>query len=132
MRRISILILLAILAACEGPAGPAGPAGPTGAPGQTGPAGPKGEAGTTRLTFDGQADATGFVGYYLPTEAGTIADPPAVSCYVSSQREGPFEQVGTGGVGDPRQCLLFVDGGRLAVAVRGITPGWFVKFVVIY
>jgi hypothetical protein len=132
MLKIIVLLLAATLAACKGPAGPAGPAGPTGAPGQAGPVGPRGPSGSTRLTFDGQADANGFVGYYLPAEAGTIADPPSVSCYVSSQRDGPFQQVGTGGIGDSSRCLLFVDDGRLAVAVTGITPGWFVKFVVIY
>ena len=71
------------LAACDGPEGPAGESGPG-----------------TRLVFSGIFPADSLAAHVLPPEAGTVADPPVATCWVSP----------TSVIWGSVQCLL--------------TPGW--------
>lgn len=111
--------VVALLAACEGAAGPMGP------PGEPGPG--------TRLTYDGMLDASGTAVARLPAEAGTLADPPAVTCYVSDSNTGPYIAIATDTYAGTT-CGLARDAARnaLAVAITGAPAGWYYRIVVIY
>ena len=82
-----ILLLSLSLAACEGPTGP------------TGPEGPEGEAGPgTRIVLSGTMSLSSepdsvFVLWdqALPPEAGTAADPPSITCWLSEDNELWFQ-----------------------------------------
>lgn len=120
------LLSVLVLAACEGPMGPEGPPGP-GGPG-------------TRIVVDGVTDEFGEGLLSLPSEAGTLNSPPAVTCYLS----------GDGGVwlivaldttdGNPdgdeplfTSCLLGEGlDGNLVVAVFGAPADWLFRVVVVY
>jgi hypothetical protein len=67
-RRFALLATVALLMACEGPAGPV----------SQGPAGPG-----TRLVLDGVTFAGGGTLHPLPIVAGSITNPPVITCYVT-------------------------------------------------
>ena len=69
---VLVLPVAIALAACEGSEGPMGPEGP---PGESGPG--------TRLVLSGVFGDNGVASQILPPEAGTLADPPAASCWIS-------------------------------------------------
>jgi len=76
----SLVLLLALaLGACEGPTGPEGPAGPEGEPGPG-----------TRVVFSGTTDANGLAIHELPAAAGTLANPPAITCWVSISEDNTY------------------------------------------
>ena len=84
MNRLVPLMLCALLTAgCQGDAGPTGPQGPQGAIGPQGPQGPQGPAGTAMIMMTGTLDATGAAFVHLPALAGTISNPPLVTCYIA-------------------------------------------------
>lgn len=104
--RIFVPIIAALLLACEGPVGPAGPTGAQGAqgaPGVSGPQGPPGQAGSgTRLWLPGTTDFAGSVNLFLPAAAGTINNPPVMTCYRAARNDdgSPSPQwIVVGGIG---------------------------------
>ena len=133
--RYALLAAVALLMACEGPEGPAGPTGPSGtsgASGASGSQGPQGPAGPgTRLVYDGVTFAGGGTLQPLPTAAGSINDPPVVTCYVTEDNLYWFilAQDGTNG---GWSCGIEADGAGIAVLILGIPAGWAYRIVVIY
>jgi hypothetical protein len=89
MRRHSILVgLLTLgLVACEGPTGPAG------SPGATGPQGPPGPG--TRVVLNAVVASDGSASAALPAAAGSLADPPSLTCYLNQPGTTVFLLVGT-------------------------------------
>ena len=86
-RILFLSLVLELASACEGPTGPEGPPGKPGEPGVV-----------SRLVFEGELDAVGSVSITLPPEAGTITNPPIVTCYVAYGTVG-WVVVGAGGIG---------------------------------
>ena len=93
-----------------------------------GPEGPPGESGPgTRLVLSGVFGDNGVASQILPPEAGTLADPPAASCWISPDSQFWF----TNG------CLLVFDvSGSLVIGTvlrEGVDPaGWVYRIVVVY
>jgi hypothetical protein len=126
MKPVTVLAFALALTACEGPMGPAGPAGPG-----------------TRVVLDATTDSSGEALVELPNGSGTLASPPAVSCYLSETGDlwfvvaldsdtdtdveaGTDTNVFTG-------CLLGITtSGSLGVGIFGAPAGWFFRVVVIY
>jgi len=107
--------------ACEGPEGPVGPEGPEG------PAGPG-----TRMTFQGQLDGFGDATVNLPQEAGTLADPPSVDCYVSDVANGTYVSIASVDGTDPSCGFGESGSGTLAAIIVGGPPDWFYRIVVVF
>ncbi|NIP58059.1 MAG: hypothetical protein GWM92_07370 [Gemmatimonadetes bacterium] len=129
MRRFLVRTALATVVvfgamACEGPEGPVGPQGPEG---PEGPAGPG-----TRLTFQGQLDSFGDATVNLPQEAGTLDDPPSVSCFVSDVAEGLYISIASVDGADPACGFNDTASGNLAAIIVGAPADWFYRIVVIY
>ena len=129
----ALLLGLLLTAACKGPIGPTGPAGPQGGIGPTGLQGVIGPPGPgTRITFSGQLDGLGEVVVTLPAAAGTISDPPALTCYLSDLAAGTYLLISSdtfSGVA----CGFGTGGtGTLAVAIIGAPAFWFYAIVVVY
>ena len=118
-----LLLLLVLLIGCTGDIGPTGPQG---AQGNQGPAGPG-----TRLTFSGQLNFLGFAVVLLPTEVGTIQDPPAVTCYISDRQAGPYVILASETTSAERCQIQQNLAGRLEVGLVA-APFLYYRVVVIY
>ena len=125
-----VLLLSVALAACEGSEGPTGPAGSAGPTGESGPG--------TRLVLSGtinvaEAPDTVLViqDQALPPEAGTVANPPAVTCWLSSDGLLWFQNLLN--ISDPFHCALVAseDQTSLIVLFFGVN-GWQYRVVVVY
>lgn len=118
LRAVAFAILVPLgVGACDGPVGPPGPEGP---PGQ----------GTT-LSFVGVLDEFGWGEVLLPAEAGTIDDPPQLSCYVAE--DDWYWYVINTDLTNEIYCLLEEDqGGLYAVLDAEHLAGWWFAFVVVY
>jgi hypothetical protein len=93
--------------------------------------GPEGPAGPgTRLVITATLNDSGIAMANLPTEAGTLQNPPGLTCYLSDTPAGPFLVIGTDL--DGPVCALGQQGGALVAFVSGGAPGWIVQFVVLY
>lgn len=119
--RILVLALLPLgLAACEGPTGPEGPPGPPGAPGDG-----------ARLTFVGVLDDAGWGEILLPQEAGTMDDPPMLTCYIAD--DDWYWYVVNTDFENEIYCVIEEENGRLyAVLDAQILAGWRFALVVMY
>jgi hypothetical protein len=120
-RALRALVLALILplaaAACEGPTGPRGPTGPPG------------EA--TRFTHIGVLDQTGWGEVLLPAAAGTMEDPPLLSCYVADDTW--YWYVIHTDFDNDIFCVIEEENGRLYAVLDAPTlAGWWFAFVVIY
>ncbi len=138
-----MLVCALTLGACqgiEGPMGPAGPEGP-GGPGGTGPAGPQGaqgpagpagpNGGANRLVLTGVLDADGRGARILPVEAGSMTQPPLLSCYVRDEGQNTWFATGTGFVTE--FCSLRAStSGPLEAVIDGGVPGTTYAFVIIW
>ena len=93
-----------------------------------GPEGPPGESGPgTRLVLSGVFGDDGVASQILPPEAGTLADPPAATCWVSLDSQLWLSN----------PCVLAFDvSGSLIVGtlLLGIEDpaGWMYRIVVVY
>ena len=114
-------LLLFALASCEGPAGPMGPAG------EDGEAGPG-----TRIVFSGQVPDGGLVEVALPSEAGTMADPPVVAGYIAPTPADPFYVVSDAYTEDTAWMALHTLDGVLHAVLVQAPVGWHYRIVVIY
>jgi hypothetical protein len=118
--------LVTALAACEGPMGPPGAPGPG-----------------TRIVLNGTTDSTGEAVVDLPTEAGTLDSPPAITCYLSGTGDAwliiGFDtdtdtdvEAGTNG-SFLTACILDRNtAGNLIVAIVGAPVDWLFRVVVVY
>jgi len=107
--------------------------------------GPPGAPGPgTRLVFDATVTVSGTAIVNLPSEAGTLASPPAVSCYVSGDSGATWAILAldtdtdtdvetstdfAGFVG------CFLDPGpanNISVVAEPLPPGWLLRVVVIF
>ncbi len=128
-RRFALLATVAILMACEGPAGPTGP---TGLPGFDGSQGPQGPAGPgTRLVLDGVTFAGGGTIHPLPLVAGSITNPPGVTCYVTEDNSY-WAILAQDGANGGWSCGIEAEGAGIAVLILGVPAGWAYRIVVIY
>ena len=121
MKQLATLLVLALgLAGCEGPAGPVGPAGPAGQPGPG-----------TRITLNAVVSASGVASADLPAEAGSLQDPPALTCYLGEPGSTVFLVVGLDTYSEI-SCGLGQDAMGLYAGMVGAPPGWTARFVVVY
>ena len=82
-----------------------GPEGPTG------PAGPEGEPGPgTRLTFRVTINSEGDAVAVLPSEVGTVANPPSLTCFVQQPGTPVLLHISQESMAD-RSCGLVENGG---------------------
>ena len=106
-----------------------------------GPAGAPGPG--TRLVLNGTTDDFGEAVVDLPAEAGTLEEPPAVTCYLSEDGLGWFivtldsdsdTDVETATDFFAVSACLLEQGtaGNLTVAIVGVPPTWLFRVVVIY
>ena len=116
------LLLSIALAACEGSEGPTGPTGPTGPAGEAGPG--------TRRVFSGTIndpsapDTVAVVQQQaLPPEAGTLTDPPTLTCWLSADGVFWFQ--------DLCPFVASEDQTSLIVLLLGLN-GWLYSIVVVY
>lgn len=143
--RLVVPLLALALLACEGPAGPAGPAGPQGqqgVPGATGATGPQGPAGPTgpgtRVWIPGTTTINGDASFLLPTAAGTINNPPVITCYRAAADNGfPAPQwISISGFTNLGRCGLAGlnnnPNGPLRAWMDGLPANWPVGVVVVY
>jgi hypothetical protein len=119
MRRLALLLLPLSFAACEGPAGPTGPAGPQGEPGPG-----------TRTVLTATVSASGSASVTLPAAAGTLADPPGLTCYVT--QPGSTVALLVGLDLDGPTCGLLSSGTTLVASIIDAPPGWIARFTVVY
>jgi hypothetical protein len=120
-RPLALFAILAILfTGCEGPMGPQGPQG------ETGPQGPAGRPHhfTTTVNANGVAQVT------LPPEAGTLATPPGLTCYL--QQPGTSAWLVIALDLDGLACGIIQQGGSLIAIIVDAPPGWAAMFTVIY
>ncbi|CAA9311546.1 MAG: hypothetical protein AVDCRST_MAG68-1255 [uncultured Gemmatimonadetes bacterium] len=129
IRVIALSLSLLSLAGCKGDVGPMGPAGPQGPAGPTGPQGPQGVG--TRQVFSGTINSSGQGFATLPSAAGTLQSPPALSCYIAEPGSTVFLSVSTDTYSEIF-CGFGQNGPSLAAIVVGAPPGWQYRFVVIY
>lgn len=124
MRRsfsLAAMLLVLLTLACEGPTGPEGPPGPEGEPGPG-----------THIAFVGQFNSSGSAVVQLPAEAGTISNPPVVTCYVSDNPNGPFLIIATD-TGSGVICALGeTSSGTLRVAIVDAPAFWYYIVSVVY
>lgn len=123
MRRFAWLLPLVLMTACEGPVGPMGPAGPKGEQGEPGPG--------TRLVFTATVNSNGEAFAALPAAAGSLSDPPAVTCYVAQQGSSVFLLVSVdtySGI----TCGIGTQGGVLYAIMVDAPAFWIARFVVVY
>lgn len=136
MRRffsLATMLLALFTLSCEGATGPTGPAGPTGPQGPAGPPGAEGPPGPgTQVAFVGQLDSSGSAVVQLPPEAGTISDPPVVTCYLSDNPNGPFLIIATGSDGSVICGLTETSSGALAVSIVDGPAFWYYIISVVY
>lgn len=106
-----------------------------------GPAGAPGPG--TRLVLNGTVDPFGEAEIALPSEAGTLESPPAITCYLSGTGQA-WIIVGFDTDSDTdvesgtdnnflTACLIDEDtSGNLIVVVVGAPTDWFFRVVVVY
>jgi len=112
-----------VIAACEGPVGPRGPEGPPGPPGAPGDA--------ARFTYVDILDETGWGEVLLPVEAGTMDDPPLLTCYIAD--DDWYWYVINTDFANEIYCVIEEEAGRLyAVLDAESLAGWWFAFVVVY
>lgn len=133
--RLLVAALLVSASACEGPIGPEGPMGPAGtngANGANGAQGPQGPAGPgTRLVYSGPLDGTGAGRVHLPAAAGTLNNPPSVSCYISdSDSSSVWLLMSTSNL--TGACGIGWDQTHLDVVIVGSSAYWAFKVAVVY
>ena len=118
--------MLMLALGCKGAEGPMGPQG------ATGPQGPEGEPGPgTRLVFVGQLDGNGAGGVSLPVEAGNLANPPVLSCYISSSlTSSAWLLISTSNL--TGSCGLVWTGSNLHVGIVESAPFWYFRVVVVF
>lgn len=126
--------MLFMLAACAGADGPVGPTGPQGVPGAQGPAGATGASGPgTRFTIKGTTDSQGFFAADLPASAGTIENPPSMTCYLAlSLPNGNPDPNGWYVPSSPTFCGFGGSNGKYGVFMYRATVRWPAMFVVVY
>ena len=115
------LVLVALLLAlgCKGPMGPEGPEGPPGA----------NAGGGSHLVFSGDLDASGGAVVELPAEAGTIDDPPGVTCYV---KFGSTSWIIVGSSALTGTCSILERDSHLAVFISQASSFQEYKVVVLF
>lgn len=118
LRTLSLALLVPLaLTACEGPVGPEGPPGP---PGEG-----------ARFTFVGVLDEEGWGEVLLPVEAGTMEDPPALTCYIAD--DVWYWYVINTDFANDIFCVIEEEDGRLYAVLDAVTlAGWWFAFVVMY
>jgi len=116
-RAVFLSLALVFALGCEGPTGPEGPPGD--------------DAMVDRLVFEGDLDATGSASVDLPPEAGTIKNPPLVSCYVS-YGSSSWAALGSGGPGSLGLCLLVDRTTNLEVLIQQASSFGKYKVIAIY
>jgi hypothetical protein len=136
-RILSSLMTVLLLTACagtEGPTGPTGSQGNAGAQGPTGPVGPQGASGPgTRLTIKGTTDSQGGFAADLPASAGTIDNPPLITCYLAlSLPNGNPDPNGWYVPSSPTFCGFGGSNGKYGVFMYRATVRWPAMFVVVY
>lgn len=116
----ALLVFVPLVLGCEGPEGPMGPEGPEGPPGEDAPG--------TRLVYSGQLDGNGeVVEGPLPDEL-SLADPPALTCYVSDVPQGPYWVAS-----DEDECGLESDAeGDVWIFLNNAPADWYYLFVIVY
>ena len=112
-----------LLAACTGDEGPMGPTGPPGPPGP----------GAASIVMTGAFDEEGTGYLHLPPSAGTIARPPNVACYATSDPvRGVYRIIAGDWVLDGEElkvveaCYMIEDGDHVDVGVISARGGSFV------
>jgi hypothetical protein len=126
MRRSLLIALSLAITACAGKDGPAG---------LTGPAGPQGTAGPgTHLMFTAPIGASGGATVALPAAAGTLSNPPALTCYVTSPGSTALLLVASSASNTYPYCGLVQSssGGGLVAVMSGATQGSTALFVIVY
>ncbi len=116
-----------------GARGAQGVQGDTGTTGAIGPEGPQGEPGDNNfgwLAYSGQLSPYGSVSIDLPSEAGTLSNPPVIGVYVSSDPSGPYMPVVDEGV--EAYWFLYSLTSHLRISVQTYFPGCYYRVVVIY
>ncbi len=123
--RLCVALGLSLLTsmACKGDVGPMGPAGPAG---PQGPAGPG-----TRVVFTGVTSSSGGGSALLPPAAGTLANPPGLSCYIGQQGGTALLLVGVE-TGAGVVCGLVQSTSGLNAVLNGAPAAWRYMFVVVY
>ncbi len=122
MNRIARVLALAFLLplaalACDGPVGPPGPPGP---PGEV-----------NRFTYMDILDETGWGEVLLPAEAGTIDDPPHLTCYIAD--DVWYWYVINTDFENEIFCVLEEENGQLYAVLDAIhLAGWWFAFVVVW
>lgn len=111
------------MSACEGPMGPEGPQG---LPGTQGPPGPG-----TRIVLEGQLDERGTGSLSLPPQAGTLGDPPAITCFVAGSTSS-LAWLAVSGSSTTGSWGISWNGTNLVVGITGSMPFWYYRVVVIY
>lgn len=128
---VRFLLLVLIFAACEGPTGPMGPQGETGVQGPMGPQGPQGPPGTEKFVASARVNAQGSAAVALPSAAGTIARPPALSCYLQEPGAQVWITVAYDSYSEIA-CGIAANAGSLVAVVIGAPPGWNALFIAVY
>ena len=107
-----------------------------------GPAGAPGPG--TRLVFDATVGASGSATVSLPAEAGSLASPPAISCYVSGNGGTSWAilaldtdtdtdvDTSTDFVGFVGCFLDPGPGNTISVVAEPLPTGWLVRVVIVY
>jgi len=120
------LLLLLFAGGCEGPMGPPGPQGEAGPQGDTGP---QGRAGRPHH-FAATVNSAGIAQVVLPAEAGTLAAPPGLICYLQEPGSSVWLLVALDLEG--LACGLVLSGGSLLAVIVDAPPGWSALFAAIY
>ena len=79
-RYLTTLSVILLIAACTGDQGPMGPQGPPG-------------PGAASIVMAGALDGEGLALIHLPASAGTIARPPNLACYMTTDPSSGFYTV---------------------------------------
>ncbi|MBW3570491.1 MAG: hypothetical protein KY467_05250 [Gemmatimonadetes bacterium] len=66
----------------------------------------------------------------LPAAAGSLANPPSLSCYLNEPGQPVFFLIGTDLEGP--LCGLVQQGGATFAVMAGAPPGWNARFVAVY
>ena len=123
MRKLVCVTCVLALVACSGDIGPVGPEGPQGVQGVPGPG--------TRTVLAGQLDSAGNGAVTLPSAAGTLNDPPAVTCYIAdSANSTAWLLIATSNLAGA--CGLGWTGATWGVAIVQSEPFWLFRIVVVY
>jgi hypothetical protein len=123
MRRSLLIALSLAITACAGKDGPAGLTGPQGIPGPG-----------THLMLTAPIGASGGASVALPPAAGTLSNPPALTCYVTSPGSTALLLVASTESSYYPYCGLVQSssGSGLAAVMSGATQGSTALFVIVY